>query len=842
MEKMFSRFRSMSGTKLKSPTTESQPPVPAQPPSKEDILSTLDGFGEKIQDPLAREDNNNIHVRRSSNTSMGSENSCDTTACDAEPTITSITHSYSLEWEKLFMKQGYLRHLRNYAMKGNLRSSRFRSIAWKLFLGVLPEEPSLWTAKTKHLRSKYKDLKDRLIVNPRKAVDTVDLSFNNPLSQEEESPWNRFFLDNELRLTIKQDVIRTFPEIQFYHSEQVRDLMVNVLFCYCREHDSLSYRQGMHELLAPMIFVLHCDHQAFLHASEMESLDEKIKCVLDPKYLEHDAYAMFSQVMQTMEPWYVSKEVYPTKQNIDPSSSQPFARPQDLNPSNVIVTKLTRIQDYLLKKADLELHMHLERHEIAPQIYGIRWIRLLFGREFPMQDLLVLWDAIFADGIGFDLVDFIFVAMLLYLRDHLLSSDYPSCLITLMRYPPVGDIHFFIDKARHLRDPHQYPGPPKYTYQTVQTAERVQPQQPKAVASSRPHTTSNTLQSFTRKFYSTSRPKSLTVTGRQKISKSSSEPMNLQTDISPDSPPPGNVPQHKRGSSASLSHVEDSMFRSAQSSGSLTKFETQSLRSAVTTPDDSSVNESPTRYATMPTRGKAKQRKTAVDSAADAEIAALRGVLHDKESMCNYCASKLDRHIERIQAQFLQQNLENEDEILVAIAGIKQVRDVLKGTLRFSQNLLDEDEISINDNHYKMDVSSSSSPETDSSPDFVDIEPIPDKAAERRLFYVSSEENSEAIDSPSDTVSSSAQNPNINFKLPPLRDYEMEELKNDVRFKHSKYKDSRRQSRGSGPNQCESEFSKSWSAESSRTESSPDSEVEESPNPLYKIRHSSYDL
>ena len=34
-----------------------------------------------------------------------------------------------------------------------------------------------------------------------------------------------------------------------------------------------------------------------------------------------------------------------------------------------------------------------------------------------MQDLLVLWDAIFADGIAFDLVDYIFVAMLLYIRD-----------------------------------------------------------------------------------------------------------------------------------------------------------------------------------------------------------------------------------------------------------------------------------------------------------------------------------------------------------------------------------------------------------------------------------------
>lgn len=51
------------------------------------------------------------------------------------------------------------------------------------------------------------------------------------------------------------------------------------------------------------------------------------------------------------------------------------------------------------------------------QHFFSRWIRLLFGREFPMQDLLALWDAIFADGVGFELVDFVFVAMLLYIRD-----------------------------------------------------------------------------------------------------------------------------------------------------------------------------------------------------------------------------------------------------------------------------------------------------------------------------------------------------------------------------------------------------------------------------------------
>ena len=52
-------------------------------------------------------------------------------------------------------------------------------------------------------------------------------------------------------------------------------------------------------------------------------------------------------------------------------TAQPFARVQDMNPSNVVTTKLTRIQDYILKRYDLELHGHLEKFEIAPQIYGM---------------------------------------------------------------------------------------------------------------------------------------------------------------------------------------------------------------------------------------------------------------------------------------------------------------------------------------------------------------------------------------------------------------------------------------------------------------------------------------
>uniref|UniRef100_A0A0L8FXM3 Rab-GAP TBC domain-containing protein n=1 Tax=Octopus bimaculoides TaxID=37653 RepID=A0A0L8FXM3_OCTBM len=619
-------------------------------PSKEDILNTIEQFGVGVDSSSNGYNNNRINQRIHSNI-MDNQDLAKLDFIDnAQPLGGSFTHSYSTEWERLFGKPNFLKALRNHGLRGNLRSSRFRSICWKLYLEVLLEDKSNWLIKTREWRQKYDDLKNNLIINPRKAVDSAhDLSLNNPLSQAEESPWNRFFQDNELRLTIKQDVIRTFPEIPFFQSDQVHQLMVNVLFLYCRNDQMkthLSYRQGMHELLAPLIFVLHCDHQAFLHACEIESIgltqiteSEMIRELMDPMFLEHDAYAMFCQVMATVEPWYTTKDA-PTPKGKDIFNVQPFARPQDLNPSNVIITKLTRIQDYILKKYDVELHLHLERLEIVPQIYGIRWVRLLFGREFPMQDLLMLWDAIFSDGIGFDLVDYVFVSMLLYVRDLLLTSDYPNCMNTLMRYPPVGDVHYFVDKALYLREPNQYPKPPAYSYQTVNQA------QP----------------------------------SRNKVT------------------PPC---QEKRGSTASLSKVEDTMLRSTPSASSLMPRSVASTPAGYS-PDDSHTS-SPTRYASLPSKGRMKsKRATRHEQDISTKMAYVQGKLNEFEAMCKYCASKLDIHIENLQDILHAQTLSvGEDEVLLSIAGVKQVRDILKGTLKFSRNLLDEDKIEITDNHYR---------------------------------------------------------------------------------------------------------------------------------------------
>lgn len=87
----------------------------------------------------------------------------------------------------------------------------------------------------------------------------------------------------------------------------------------------------------------------------------------------------------------------------------------------------------------------------------------------------------------------------------------------------------------------------------------------------------------------------------------------------------------------------------------------------------------------------------------EAQISFLQGQLNDLDAMCKYCAKVMDTHLGNIQDVILQENLEKEDQILVSLAGLKQIKDILKGSLRFNQSQLEAEEneqITIADDHY----------------------------------------------------------------------------------------------------------------------------------------------
>lgn len=87
----------------------------------------------------------------------------------------------------------------------------------------------------------------------------------------------------------------------------------------------------------------------------------------------------------------------------------------------------------------------------------------------------------------------------------------------------------------------------------------------------------------------------------------------------------------------------------------------------------------------------------------EAQVSFLQGQINDLEAMSKYCAKMMNTHICKIQEVILQERLEKEDEVLVSLAGLKQIKDILKGALRFNQSQLEaeeNEEITIADDHY----------------------------------------------------------------------------------------------------------------------------------------------
>jgi hypothetical protein len=141
------------------------------------------------------------------------------------------------------------------------------------------------------------------------------------------------------------------------------------------------------------------------------------------------------------------------------------------------------IYDPLLQNFDISLYKHLTGLGIEPQLFALRWVRVCFGREFRLSEVLLLWDGIFAysegqggrlmttqrrpagqphmgkdtetgtgAGIELPLIPYICVAMLMFMRTSLIDHDEITCMRRLQVFPNMADNRLLLDIARRLRD------------------------------------------------------------------------------------------------------------------------------------------------------------------------------------------------------------------------------------------------------------------------------------------------------------------------------------------------------------------------------------------------------
>lgn len=113
---------------------------------------------------------------------------------------------------------------------------------------------------------------DACTANPADNASITDLSLNNPLSTAQQSPWSQFFADADLSEVIKMDLVRTHPSEAFFQDPDTQARMLNVLFVWCKQHRDLSYRQGMNEIVAPILQQVQHDAEQQQQAKPLATL------------------------------------------------------------------------------------------------------------------------------------------------------------------------------------------------------------------------------------------------------------------------------------------------------------------------------------------------------------------------------------------------------------------------------------------------------------------------------------------------------------------------------------------------------------------------------------------
>lgn len=162
----------------------------------------------------------------------------------------------------------------------------------------------------------------------------------------------------------------SFPDIDYFRDPDVQSQLTHILYVHSILHPDVGYRQGMHELLAPIYYALDFDS-----VSPEAELDPEISDFCSRTWVAADAWALFNVLMDGINAWYEWREPSP------PSLPSPLQtqyrhgavdKKVELKPYVApIVIACQKLQAEMLKGVDPVLWQGMQKAGIEPQIYGM---------------------------------------------------------------------------------------------------------------------------------------------------------------------------------------------------------------------------------------------------------------------------------------------------------------------------------------------------------------------------------------------------------------------------------------------------------------------------------------
>jgi TBC1 domain family protein 5 len=151
------------------------------------------------------------------------------------------------------------------------------------------------------------------------------------------------------------------PENQYFRQPDTQNIMVDILFVWSKLNSDVGYRQGMHELLALVLWVVERDAVQPGQTRKETKSTKILKVCFDSNYVTHDTFTLFSLIMHNAK---YSYEV--SNQGIHNPSRKPNV---NLPSEPPMVVRSKRIMSEYLGEADPRLAMHLHELDIVPQVF-----------------------------------------------------------------------------------------------------------------------------------------------------------------------------------------------------------------------------------------------------------------------------------------------------------------------------------------------------------------------------------------------------------------------------------------------------------------------------------------
>jgi len=342
-----------------------------------------------------------------------------------------------------------------------------RALAWRLLFNYLPADKATWQDYLSRQRDTYRQFLEEIVLRNNSKAEAGE---DHPLNPNPNSQWQSFFKDNEVLLQVDKDVRRLCPEISFFSqaTEYPNDRVVSgeyerlhqrvqqtilksqslerkglgvqkltipkkkvsgadyaplssgneahwevverILFLYAKLNPGQGYVQGMNEIVGPIYYVFATDTSREWR-----------------EHAEADCFFCFTNLMSDIRDFFI-KSLDEAESGINGIMAR-------------LMTKVGRL--------DPEVKTVLDAQDIRPQYFSFRWLTLMLSQEFPLPEVLRIWDSLLADESRCHFLIDVCAAMILLVRDQILTNEFPDNMKLLQNYPTM-DVHIILSKAVSL--------------------------------------------------------------------------------------------------------------------------------------------------------------------------------------------------------------------------------------------------------------------------------------------------------------------------------------------------------------------------------------------------------